>query len=93
MPYCQPDELEQLWRDAGLQEVTTSALTVDAGYNGFDDLWQFLQSGVGPSGAYAAGLPPERRTRLRDELRRRLDVGEGPFRLTARAWRAVGRVP
>jgi SAM-dependent methyltransferase len=92
MRYCQPDELEQLWRDAGLDEVAASAVTVDAGYSGLDDLWEPLESGVGPSGAYAAGLPAERRALLRDELRRRLDVGEGPFRLSARAWCVVGRV-
>jgi SAM-dependent methyltransferase len=93
MPYCRPDELAELWRGAGLQDVETSELVVDARYSGFGDLWQPLESGVGPSGAYAAGLPPERRTRLRGELRRRLDAGEEPFRLTARAWRVVGRVP
>ncbi|MGH2714466.1 MAG: class I SAM-dependent methyltransferase [Thermoleophilaceae bacterium] len=93
MRYCRPDELRVLWRDAGLRAVTTSTLTVEAGYDDFDDLWRPLEAGVGPSGAYAATLPPERRVRLRDELRRRLDVANNPFRLTARAWCVVGRVP
>jgi SAM-dependent methyltransferase len=93
MPYCQPEELRELWRDAGLRDATGSALTVEAAYGGFDDLWQPLEAGVAPSGAYAAGLPPERRARLRDELRRRLGAGDGPFRLAARAWCVVGRVP
>jgi SAM-dependent methyltransferase len=93
MPWCTPDELERLWRDAGLRDVDTSELVVEAGYTGFDDLWQPLESGVGPSGAYAAALPPDRRARLRDELRRRLGAGDDPFRLTARAWCVVGRVP
>jgi SAM-dependent methyltransferase len=93
MPYSRPDELERLWRHAGLEAVTGSALNVGADYDSFDDLWQPLEAGVGPSGAYAAGLQPERRTRLRDELRRRLDAGDKPFRLTARAWCVVGRVP
>jgi SAM-dependent methyltransferase len=93
MPYCRPDELGELWRGAGLQDVETSELVVEAGYSDFDDLWQPLESGVGPSGAYAVALPAERRTRLREELRRRLDAGEQPFRLTARAWCVVGRVP
>jgi hypothetical protein len=30
---------------------------------------------------------------LRDEFRRLLDVGEGPFRLTASAWGMVGTAP
>jgi SAM-dependent methyltransferase len=91
MPYCRPGELGELWRAAGLQGVETAELVVEAGYSGFEDLWQPLESGVGPSGAYAAALPAERRTRLREELRRRLGAGEEAFRLTARAWCVAGR--
>jgi SAM-dependent methyltransferase len=93
MPWCRPDELERLWSSAGLEGVDTSELVVEAAYDDFDDLWEPLESGVGPSGAYAAGLPAEPRERLREELRRRLDAGPGPFSLTARAWCVVGRVP
>jgi SAM-dependent methyltransferase len=93
MRHCQPDELARLWGEAGLEEVATSALNVGAGYDDFDDLWQPLKEGVGPSGAYVAALPAEQRTQLRAQLRRRLDIGEGPFRLSARAWCVTGRVP
>lgn len=93
MPYCRPDELERLWRAAGMESVTTSELVVEAAYESFDDLWQPVEAGVGPSGAYAATLQPDRRARLRDELRRRLEIGEGPFKLPARAWCVVGSVP
>ena len=93
MAYWRPDELLQLWRDAGLENAATSELSVGAGYDDFDDLWRPLEAGVGPSGAYATALPAEGRARLRDELRRRLDVDEGPFRLTARAWSVTGHVP
>ena len=93
MPYSRPDELERLWRAAGLEDVETSELVVEADYSGFDDLWQPLESGAGPSGAYAAALPAERRAQLREELRRRLGAGDKPFRLAARAWCVIGRVP
>jgi SAM-dependent methyltransferase len=93
MRHCQPDELAQLWGEAGLEEVATSALDVGAHYDDFDDLWRPLEAGVGPSGAYVVALPAEQRAQLRDELRRRLDVGESPFRLSARAWCVAGRVP
>lgn len=93
MPYSRPDELQALWEAAGLAEVRTVPLTAGAEYGGFDDLWQPLESGAGPSGAYVAGLPVGDRARLRDELRRRLEVGDGPFRLTARAWCVLGGVP
>lgn len=93
MPYCKPAELEGLWRDAGLREPAVSGLVVAAEYGGFDDLWESLEHGSGPSTAYSASLPNEHRARLGDELRRRLGVGEEPFRLTARAWRVIGTAP
>ena len=93
MRHCRPDELEALWRDAGLHAVETAALSAAADYEDFEDLWRPLESGVGPSGAYVAALPPQRRALLRSELRGRLDVGAGPFRLAARAWCVTGRVP
>ena len=92
MPYCTASDLGVLWSSAGVADVAVAPVTVSAGYDGFDDLWQPLELGVAPSGAYAASLPVERRTALKEELRRRLEVGDGPFRLTARAWLATGSV-
>jgi SAM-dependent methyltransferase len=91
MPYCTPGELEALWSGAGLADVAVAPVTVSAGYEGFDDLWEPLEHGVAPSGAYAAALPDDRSAALKEELRRRLGVGAAPFRLTARAWVATGR--
>jgi ubiquinone/menaquinone biosynthesis C-methylase UbiE len=91
MPFCTPDELAELWSAAGLAEVSVAPVVVAARYDDFEDLWQPLELGVAPSGAYAASLAPEHRTALKEELRRRLGAGEGPFRLTARAWIATGR--
>lgn len=93
MPNCTPAALEGLWREAGLGRPTTSTIVVDAEYDGFEDLWRGVEHGSGPSTAHVASLPPQRRAQLRDELRRGLDVGEGPFRLTARAWGVVGISP
>jgi SAM-dependent methyltransferase len=91
MPYCRPDELGELFSSAGLADVNVAPAVVSAAYDDFEDLWQPLEVGVGPAGAYAAGLPAERRAALKEELRRRLSVDEEPFRLTARAWIATGR--
>ena len=93
MPFCTADSLGDLWRAAGLAGVRVSGATVAADYDGFADLWQPLERGVGPSGAYASSLLPEGRLALAAELRRRLGVGDEPFRLTARAWIAVGTEP
>ena len=93
MRFCTPDELDALWATAGLSHVGVSSALVSAGYEGFEDLWEPLELGVGPSGAYAASLPSERRSALKAELRDRLSAGAKPFSLTARAWIVTGRVP
>ncbi len=92
MAYCTPGELDSLWSAAGLEDVEVAAAVVCAAYDDFEDLWSPLEHGVGPAGAYAAALPPDRRAALKGELRRRLDAGDGSFELSARAWVATGRV-
>jgi len=92
MPFCDPAELADLWTATGLADVRVDAVVVTAAYQGFEDLWQPLERGVAPSGAYVISLAPERRAALKEELRTRLGVGAEPFRLTARAWLAAGRV-
>jgi len=92
MPFCTREELGGLWTEAGLIGARVSAAVVSAGYDGFEDLWQPLELGVAPSGAYAASLPADRRAALKAELRTRLAAGDEPFRLTARAWLVTGRV-
>jgi ubiquinone/menaquinone biosynthesis C-methylase UbiE len=92
-PWCTPEGLRQLWRDAGLQEVVTGELAASAEYDGVDDAWWSFAAGVGPSGAYCRSLDEERRMALREEFRRRLGGPEGPFSLTARAWSVRGRAP
>jgi SAM-dependent methyltransferase len=85
-----PDGLMRLWRSAGLEGVRTGPLVVRASYTDFEDLWSPLPAGVGPAGAFCTALDRERRAALHDALRRALDVPEGPFELTARAWAVTG---
>ncbi|HUR84523.1 MAG TPA: class I SAM-dependent methyltransferase [Solirubrobacteraceae bacterium] len=92
MAFCAPEELGELWLAANLEEVDVGPVVVSAAYDDFDDLWQPLEAGVGPAGAYAAGLEPGARAALKDELRSRLGVGAAPFELSARAWVVTGAV-
>jgi len=92
MRFCTPVELDELWSAVGLAEVGVAPVVVVAGYDDFDDLWAPLEVGVGPAGAHTVALAPEQRAELKDELRRRLGVGNDPFQLSARAWIATGRV-
>lgn len=86
MRYCTPDELAGLWRSAGLSDVETAELRVGAQYADFDDLWSPFPTGLGPSGAYCAGLSAEGQARLRNALYERLGSPAGSFALEARAW-------
>jgi SAM-dependent methyltransferase len=90
MAYCTPDELAGLWSAAGLQDVAVTEAVVGADYDNFAALWSPLEAGVGPSGAYVLSLTLEDRAAFRDEVRRRLDASDGPFRLSARAWIVTG---
>ncbi|MEA2155117.1 MAG: hypothetical protein QOE11_1257 [Solirubrobacteraceae bacterium] len=92
MSYCADGDLARLWRDAGLSDVRRGELVVSATYTDFEDLWAPLPTGVGPSGAFCASLPEDRRAALHDAFLRRLAVGAGPFELTARAWAVSGIV-
>ena len=75
-------------RAAGLERVDESALVVDVEHETFDAWWEPMTLGVGPAGAYVAGLSPDRRERLRELCRRRLP--DAPFVVNARAWTARG---
>jgi SAM-dependent methyltransferase len=92
MRFASPGELRELWTAVGLRDVVVSEAVVAAHYADFNDLWQPLESGVGPAGAYTSALPEDRRMALRAEMQRRLGMGDKPFDLTARAWVVTGRV-
>ena len=78
-------------RHAGVQDVTSGALTSHAAYAGFDDFWQPLTLAVGPAGHYLRGLQAVQQAAVRDACRAQLP--DGPFTLPARAWYARGLVP
>ena len=82
-------DLAWLFETAGLGDVEETALSVSLRHDTFEDWWEPYTLGVGPAGAYVAGLDPARRTKLRDRSRQLLP--EPPFTLTARAWAARGR--
>jgi SAM-dependent methyltransferase len=81
--------LAELCDAAGLREVEDDVLTITLEHTSFEDWWEPYTLGVGPAGAYVAGLDPERREQLRESCRARLPAA--PFLLSARAWAARGR--
>jgi SAM-dependent methyltransferase len=91
MRFAGDGELAELWRALDLEDVHEGEIVVSADYSDFEDLWEPFTAGVGPAGAYAASLAPDRQEALKAHYRRRLPAPDGPFSLTARAWYAIGR--
>ena len=80
--------LTELFQGAGLREVEEDAISVLVEHPTFEEWWEPFTLGVGPAGAYAKGLDPERQAELREQCRALLP--EPPFTVTARAWAARG---
>jgi len=82
--------LEELFDDAGLQEIEERALSVSVEHPSFDEWWEPFTLGVGPAGRYVSDLDVDRRAQLREQCRQ-LQPAE-PFVVTARAWATRGVV-
>jgi SAM-dependent methyltransferase len=91
LPGTREGHLAELFRAAGLDDVEDDVLTITLEHPTFEDWWEPYTLGVGPVGAYVAGLAAERREELRERCRGRLP--EPPFVLEASAWAARGRAP
>ena len=63
-------DLTRLFAAAGLREVEEVALSVEVEHPTFEEWWEPFTLGVGPAGAYAAGLDPENAARLRERVSR-----------------------
>ncbi len=92
-PNATADELDALWRRAGLVDVTTGELVATAAYAGFDDAWEPMTIPDGGPGVYLERLDAGGRARIREAFFERLGRPEGPFELSARAWYVRGRRP
>src|SRR5262245_61434797 len=86
------DTSTALWQGAGLHQVRSCAITVQRRFDSFDDYWN--------SGASSNSLRPmfeamsaERRALLKANVRRRLQAGDGPLTLSARANAITGIKP
>ena len=83
--------LGELLDEAGLTEIEDDVLEVRVEHPGFEAWWEPYTMGVGPAGAYVAGLDEDARERLKQRCRAALPAA--PFVQTARAWAARGTAP
>jgi SAM-dependent methyltransferase len=82
--------LTELFEAAGLRAIEERTLSADLEHPSFEGWWQPFTRGVGPAGAYVAGLDEGRQVELRETCRARLPAA--PFVISARAWAARGIV-
>lgn len=81
-------QLVEIFRRAGLADVEQTVVESSVDFRDFDDWWEPFRFGVGPAGRYVASLDEAGVARLEAALRD--ELGDGAFRVTARAWTAVG---
>jgi SAM-dependent methyltransferase len=82
-------QLTALLEAAGLEDVDDDELWVRVEHARFEEWWDPFTLGVGPAGAYLAGLDADAGAELRERCR--LLLGNGPLSLPMRAWAARGR--
>jgi SAM-dependent methyltransferase len=82
-------DLTKLFEAAGLDGIEEVPLVVRVEHESFDDWWEPYTLGVGPAGAYVAGLDEEHREQLRARCEELLPAA--PFVLESRCWSARAR--
>ena len=83
-------QLTEILTTAGLRDIEEAGHAVEVEYQTFEEWWEPYTYGVGPTGAYCAGLSEERQQRLREACREALP--SPPFVVTSSAWAARGTV-
>jgi SAM-dependent methyltransferase len=88
-PFCTPDGLAALCKEAGLSGIETGAIEVVTEFEDFEAFWHPFTLGAGPAPGYCRSLDDEHRARLKSALEREVGT-DGPVRLPARAWAVKG---
>ncbi len=89
LPGTKDGQLPAYALEAGLHDVTSSALTVSQRFESYDEWWAPYLLGVGPLGAYVATLEPDHVAALKERCRQLLPAA--PFDLPAVAWNVRAR--
>jgi hypothetical protein len=91
-PLCNPTRLAEIWEDAGLGSIDTTALDVATVFTDFDDYWSPFLGGQGPAPGYVMSRSEEQRDALRKAVRDSLAIAaDGSISLIARAFAVRGQ--
>lgn len=93
LPFRRMPELVSLFERAGLEDIATDVIDIEAEYADFDDYWAPFSFGIGPAGIYLAAQSVERRAALRDACFEALGGPTAPFTLDAKVLAIRGRAP
>jgi ubiquinone/menaquinone biosynthesis C-methylase UbiE len=91
LPGTREGQLASYAQEAGLRDITPSALTVTQRFASFDEWWAPYLFGVGPLGTYIGTLGDDHLAALRERCRELLP--EPPFQQPALAWNVRALVP
>lgn len=91
-PFCTPDGLGELAREAGLGTPEITAIEAPSVFRDFEDYWRPFTLGAGPAPGYCASLESGHRERLRSRLSENLPrQRDGSIALGTRAWAVKAR--
>jgi SAM-dependent methyltransferase len=90
LPGAREGDLARIAGEAGLS-ARSSQLQVSSTFESFEQWWEPFTLGVGPAGAYVAGLDDRARLELQEHLRAALP--SAPFDVTASAWCVIATAP
>lgn len=86
--------LHDLLTEAGVQEVRTRSIDVEAKFASFEEYWEPFTWGQGLIGRYVSSLEPEQRVAIREALRSTLPtIDDGSLVFLARALAVQGVAP
>jgi SAM-dependent methyltransferase len=92
MHTCEPEPMVDLFRAAGLEDVTVGAIDLPMAFQDLDDFWlPHAMAGASAAQRYASSLDADRQAVLREQLRASLPfAADGSLHLTDRAWAVRG---
>lgn len=93
-PTCNPEQLTQLFVNAGLEDVRCEAIDIVTTFRDFADYWTPFLGGTGPAPSFLSSLSKAQREELKVDLERSVPTDStGSISLLARAWAVRGQRP
>jgi ubiquinone/menaquinone biosynthesis C-methylase UbiE len=80
---------QALWQQAGLRDVRTTQITVQRQFSSFDEYWTSA-AGSNMIRSMIDELPADQKAALKGNVKRRLEAGDGPVTVSARANAVMG---